>query len=199
MEDVDGPQQIDITIYDRIQSMSAGDTVYAFNPYDRMYTHFIHKPHAESAADDSIDQDALTWNVVWWYTDFIQGDILTLEYLTPVSTEDRYIFSPSTGSFRHISGTIPYGYNLGQNYPNPFNPSTKIDFGLPEAGNVQLTIYDILGREVITLLNDSQEPGYKSIIWHGIDAFGRNVGAGMYFYSLQAGDFRQTKKMVLLK
>jgi len=197
MEAPDGPQQIDITIYDRNQSMNEGDTVYAFNPYNRMYTHFIMKPHAESAT--ALDEDALTWNVVWWQTDWVAGDIITFEYLTPVSTEDRYLFTPSTGSFRHIDGTIPYGYNLAQNYPNPFNPTTKIDYGLPEMSNVRLIIYDILGREVTTLVNGMQKPGYKSITWHGTDAFGKNVGAGMYFYLIQAGEFRQTKKMVLLK
>jgi hypothetical protein len=94
---------------------------------------------------------------------------------------------------------VPYEFALHQNYPNPFNPVTRINFDLPEASHVQLFIYDILGREVTSLVNEVQEPGYRSITWHGTDAFGRNVGAGMYFYSIQAGDFRQVKKMVLLK
>ena len=94
---------------------------------------------------------------------------------------------------------VPYEFALHQNYPNPFNPVTKINFDLPEASHVQLFIYDILGREVTSLVNEVQEPGYRTITWHGTDAFGRNVGAGMYFYSIQAGDFRQVRKMVLLK
>ena len=94
---------------------------------------------------------------------------------------------------------MPDEFSLYQNYPNPFNPVTQIKYDLPEARHVQLFIYDILGREVTALVNEAQEPGYKSITWHGTDAFGRNVGAGMYFYSIQAGDFRQVKKMVLLK
>jgi len=93
----------------------------------------------------------------------------------------------------------PEVFALHQNYPNPFNPVTQIKYDLPEASHVQLFIYDILGREVTALVNEVQEPGYRSITWHGTDAFGRNVGAGMYFYSIQAGDFRQVKKMVLLK
>jgi flagellar hook assembly protein FlgD len=100
---------------------------------------------------------------------------------------------------RYIADVIPDGYNLVQNYPNPFNPTTKIDYGLPEMSNVKLVIYDILGREVTTLVNWEQDAGYKSITWHGTDAFGKNVGAGMYFYQLKAGKFRQTKKMILLK
>ena len=94
---------------------------------------------------------------------------------------------------------MPDEFSLYQNYPNPFNPVTQIKYDLPEASHVQLFIYDILGREVTSLVNEVQEPGYRSITWHGTDAFGRNVGAGMYFYSIQAGEFRQVKKMVLLK
>ena len=94
---------------------------------------------------------------------------------------------------------VPDEFFLGANYPNPFNPTTKIDYGLPEKANVSLVIFDILGREVITLVNGLQEPGYKSMLWKGTDFLGRNVGAGMYFYLLQAGDFRQTRKMILLK
>jgi hypothetical protein len=98
-----------------------------------------------------------------------------------------------------IDKTLPITYNLYNAYPNPFNPTTKIDYGLPEVSNVKLVIYDILGREVTTLVNGVQDAGYKSITWHGTDAFGKNVGAGMYFYLIQAGDFRLVKKMVLLK
>ena len=94
---------------------------------------------------------------------------------------------------------VPDEFVLYTNYPNPFNPTTKIDYGLPNEANVLLVIYDILGREVITLANGLQEPGYKSITWNGTDALGRNVSAGMYFYLLQAGEFRQTRKMILLK
>ena len=94
---------------------------------------------------------------------------------------------------------VPDDFMLYANYPNPFNPTTKIEYGLPEEANVSLVIFDILGREVITLVNGLQEPGYRSMTWNGADAFGRNVSAGMYFYLLQAGDFRQVNKMILLK
>ena len=94
---------------------------------------------------------------------------------------------------------IPENFRLFQNYPNPFNPTTKIDYGLPEMSNVKLVIYDLLAREVTTLVNGVQDAGYKSITWHGTDAFGKNVGAGMYFYLIQADEFRKVRKMVLLK
>jgi hypothetical protein len=98
-----------------------------------------------------------------------------------------------------IIENVPDEFVLYSNYPNPFNPTTKIDYGLPSKTNVSLVVYDILGREVITLFNGLQEPGYKSMTWNGTDALGRNVGSGMYFYLLQAGDFRKVNKMILLK
>ena len=94
---------------------------------------------------------------------------------------------------------VPDEFVLYNNYPNPFNPTTKIDYGLPDVSNVKLVIYDIIGREVISLINQKQEAGYRSITWHGVDSFGMNVGAGMYFYVLEADNFRQVKKMVFLK
>ena len=82
---------------------------------------------------------------------------------------------------------------------NPFNPQRRIDFGLPETGHVNLKIYDIMGREVVTLLNETISAGYKSILWNATNKSGQPVSAGMYFYALQVKDFMQIKKMVLLK
>ena len=94
---------------------------------------------------------------------------------------------------------LPDMYHLNQNYPNPFNSSTTIDYGLPIESSVQLMVYDILGREVVTLVNEIQDPGYRSVNWHGRDQMGRKVGAGMYFYLINAGNHMQIKKMILLK
>jgi len=94
---------------------------------------------------------------------------------------------------------IPDEYELSQNYPNPFNPVTKIEYGLPEKGQVKIVIYDILGREVLTLVDGLQEAGYKTITWNGMNQTGRLISAGMYFYAIQANDFRQVRKMILLK
>jgi len=89
-------------------------------------------------------------------------------------------------------------YELSQNYPNPFNPSTKIDFSIPKAGLVTLKVYNILGIEVATLINNYKEAGKHSVDF-SIESLKNEIGAGVYFYSLTAGDFRQTKKMVILK
>ncbi len=94
---------------------------------------------------------------------------------------------------------IPNNYELYQNYPNPFNPSTTITYSLPKDGKVKLIIYDILGREVATLINKVQTAGIKSVIWNGINSNGRQVTSGVYLYQLQAGDIIQTRKMMLLK
>ena len=94
---------------------------------------------------------------------------------------------------------IPITYLLHQNYPNPFNPITSLRYDLPEDGVVNITIYDIMGRIVKTLVNDSQTAGYKSIQWNAANDRNEVVSAGLYLYTIQAGEFRQTKKMVLLK
>ena len=83
---------------------------------------------------------------------------------------------------------------LSQNFPNPFNPATVISYQLPATSDVKLVVFDVLGREVATLVNGVEEPGYKSVQW---DASG--VASGVYFYRLQAGGFVSAKKLVLLK
>jgi hypothetical protein len=92
------------------------------------------------------------------------------------------------------SGTIPITPSLEQNYPNPFNPSTTIRYELPRASHVTLTVYDLLGREVATLIDDVEEPGYKSVEWNAA-----SVASGVYLYRLKAGSFVQTRKMTILK
>ena len=94
---------------------------------------------------------------------------------------------------------MPSIFYLFQNHPNPFNPVTSLRYDLPEDGIVNITIYDMLGRIVKTLVNGSQTAGYKSIKWNATNDRNEPVSAGIYLYTIQAGEFRQTKKMVLLK
>jgi len=94
---------------------------------------------------------------------------------------------------------IPTGFVLHQNYPNPFNPITTLRYDLPENSYVNVTVYDMLGREVRTLVNTTQDAGFKSVIWDATNEYGNPVSAGVYLYKIQAGEFVQTKKMVLLK
>ncbi|MCP4583173.1 MAG: T9SS type A sorting domain-containing protein [candidate division Zixibacteria bacterium] len=94
---------------------------------------------------------------------------------------------------------LPAEISLNQNYPNPFNPDTEISFAIPKSGQVSLEIYDILGRRITTLLSDNLEAGYYSARWNGTDESGNTVSTGMYFYTLNTGDTRISKKMLLLK
>lgn len=95
--------------------------------------------------------------------------------------------------------TIPAVFHVDQNYPNPFNPATTIKFGIPEASLVTVKIYDILGREVKTLLNEEKNAGTYSLLWNGLNESGSKVSSGTYIYRVTAGGHVQTKKMLLLK
>ena len=97
------------------------------------------------------------------------------------------------------SNSISDRFLLNDNYPNPFNPSTIINYNIPENDFVKITIYDMMGRTVKTLVNTSQTAGYKSVQWDATNDRNEPVSAGLYLYTIQAGEFRQTKKMILLK
>ena len=93
----------------------------------------------------------------------------------------------------------PSIFLINQNYPNPFNPITSIRYNLPVDEFVKITIHDLLGNVVNNLLNDKQNSGYKSIQWNATNNKGQPVPAGIYFYSIEAGKFKKTKKMLLVK
>jgi hypothetical protein len=94
---------------------------------------------------------------------------------------------------------MPLYYKIHQNHPNPFNPVTTLHYDLPEDVMVNITIYDMMGRVVSNLVSSQQNAGYKSIQWHATNNAGQPVSAGIYLYTIFAGEFRQTKKMVMLK
>ena len=98
-----------------------------------------------------------------------------------------------------IDETLPITYNLYNAYPNPFNPVTTLRYELPETGLVNITIYDMLGRQVKILINQNQDAGYRSVVWNATNDYGTPVSAGIYLYQIQAGEYISTKKMVLLK
>ena len=127
---------------------------------------------------------------------FVYASVATGEYQQwredPAVEETRVSLSAATGS-------IPNSYALMQNYPNPFNPSTEISFDLPKASNVELRIFNVLGQQVRTLSNGAMEAGQHKIVWDGRDQGGSQVSSGVYFYRLTAGNYTDTKKMMLLK
>ncbi|MBK8552470.1 MAG: T9SS type A sorting domain-containing protein [Ignavibacteria bacterium] len=95
---------------------------------------------------------------------------------------------------QNFSTEIPSGYSLSQNYPNPFNPVTNLEFGISDLGFVSLKVYDILGKEVVTLVNEKLSPGKYQVEFDG-----SGLPSGVYFYRLTAGEFTDTKRMMLIK
>ena len=96
-------------------------------------------------------------------------------------------------------GPLPDNAFILFNYPNPFNSSTNISFALPEAGHVKLSIYDIMGRLVNTLVNVDADAGRQTITWDGTDGSGLPVSSGIYFYTLRSGNDLKSHRMILLK
>jgi len=94
---------------------------------------------------------------------------------------------------------IPKNFVLSQNLPNPFNPETQISYDLPSACQVKLCIYNLLGQKARTLLDEYQSAGHKIVNWDGKDDRGNGLASGVYFYRIQAGDFTDAKKMIMIK
>ena len=104
-----------------------------------------------------------------------------------------------TGSVTDVTENAPVAFALGQNYPNPFNPSTAIQFTIPEAGKVNLEVYDLLGRHVRTVVSGIIASGQHTALWDAKDDNGRFVSAGMYIYTIRSGNFHASKKMLFMK
>jgi len=101
--------------------------------------------------------------------------------------------------FSKQGSELPGDFVLDQNYPNPFNPATQIRFGLPEAGNVTLKIYNSVGQLVKTLVNGNMSEGYHQVNWDATNSSGSKLSSGIYFYTLTSGSFIESKKMILMK
>lgn len=110
-----------------------------------------------------------------------------------------FVAPPSAAVEEIAAGNLPETFSLSQNHPNPFNPSTTIEFQLPRSSFVTLDIYDILGRQVNSLVSEFLSPGFKQVVWDGCDANGAPVSSGVYFYRLTTDRFVETKKMLMLK
>jgi subtilisin family serine protease len=146
------------------------------------------------------------------YAELAQGQSIELTFTarTVPAGMKRTFFLVSTGRYEHLQGSpgnqlsqvssspsfagVPTEYQLHQNHPNPFNPTTVIRFDLPIDGHVTLEVYDVLGRQVLTLLDDHRLAGYHQTVF---DA--RGLSSGTYFYRLQAGDYVSVKKLLLLR
>ena len=95
--------------------------------------------------------------------------------------------------------SLPEQKKLDQNYPNPFNPITIISYEIPRGEFVELNIFNLRGNKITTLVNEFQNPGIKSYQWNGTNDNGNSVSAGVYIYTIQAGNYLESKKMIFLK
>ncbi|MCE1166277.1 MAG: T9SS type A sorting domain-containing protein [Bacteroidetes bacterium] len=107
---------------------------------------------------------------------------------------ETWNFSTAINHITKIGSEIPTSFSLSQNYPNPFNPTTKIKFDIPTFSNVRINIYDITGREIYNLVNETLTPGSYQTSFDGLE-----LNSGIYFYKLITKNFTETKKMLLLK
>jgi hypothetical protein len=151
--------------------------------------------------------DANSSTLAYWLGDYIgiaaYNNIVRPVWTTSFGTGTTNLWTAIIDTFtigiRPISSEVPNRFMLYQNYPNPFNPSTNIKYQITknvksETSNVKLIIFDILGKEVTTLVNEKQSPGTYEVNWDGT-----NYPSGVYFYTLTAGDFVETKKMLMIK
>ncbi|BDQ02953.1 T9SS type A sorting domain-containing protein [Ignavibacterium sp.] len=126
--------------------------------------------------------------------DYNIGNVIadTLEFMI---TDNKSVYLTKQFILQYV---LPTEFTLDQNYPNPFNPRTKIRFTIPDVGSelaqTVIKVYDILGNEVTTLVNEQKEPGYYEVEFNA-----ERLSSGVYFYRLQAGNFTQTKKMILMR
>jgi hypothetical protein len=105
----------------------------------------------------------------------------------------KYSYSYIPTGIEQFEGEVGT-YSLSNNYPNPFNPSTKIKYSVPKSSNVVIKVFDVLGNEIETLVNEEKAAGTYEVTWYA-----EQLPSGVYFYQLQAGDYINTKKMILLK
>jgi len=140
----------------------------------------------------------------------LSGKTISFSFAAPtgVKTEDKVFVLAVTGRYssdftsivrdadakKADTTLLPINFAFDQNYPNPFNPATTFKFALPQEAYVTLDIYDILGRKIETLINTNYEAGYHSISWSSKD-----LSSGVYFAKFRAGDFKETRKVVIVK
>jgi predicted CXXCH cytochrome family protein len=134
--------------------------------------------------------------------DFVEGDgshgIHNTEY-TRTILEASIAELGTLVDVKQVPDLVPKEFALAQNYPNPFNPATEIRFSVAKSEFVQLDVFDILGRHVVSLIGDQMEPGEYRAVWDGKDTHGQGVISGVYFYTFRSESFTMTRKMVLLK
>jgi len=156
------------------------------------YVHYTYNPNPQNSETWPFDAPQyLLMNIA------IESSITSS--FTETEMEIDYVRVYEASTLSNQAETVPVYFNAVQNFPNPFNPITTLKYDLLEDSFVEITIYDMLGNVVNNLVNQNQRQGYKSVQWNATNNQGQPVSTGLYFYTIQAGDFIQTKKMLLLK
>jgi hypothetical protein len=153
--------------------------------------HFKLDPGAEGVTLTPIEIESPNHSLTYYYNDYSSGrpEVRTIR----PEIESIEIQRPAPGQ------ALPTVYALMQNTPNPFNPMTKVHFDMPVAGDVNLSVFNVLGQHVTDLVNGYREAGSHEAVWEGKDKTGATVASGIYFYRIKTNEFTDTKKMVLLK
>ncbi|HEX3072967.1 MAG TPA: T9SS type A sorting domain-containing protein, partial [Ignavibacteriales bacterium] len=195
--DITDNRQINVMVVDRFQN-PVQKPYYAWNPNNRMYFYLVETPYSETVIKPADSEaDSASWAMAAWSLHYKIGDIVKIKYTNPIRPgKDVFRFSTNASVIEIKDDGIgaPKEYSLSQNYPNPFNPATTINFAVPKAGNVKITVYDMLGREVEILTNKEYSLGVHKIEWNA-----SRYSSGVYFYRLESAGFSLAKKMLLIK
>ena len=183
---------------------SDGDMVSAFvnnecrgiakRTYFPLNDSYLYTLQVYSNADD-IDAEMMTFKYYNRDDNRVISFAETLQFSNNMIAGDAY----NTLELNNVINPIVEEYSLSDAYPNPFNPSTELSFTIKESGNINLSIYDMTGRLVNTLVNGDIKTGYHRVTWNGLDTNGQAVSSGMYIYSLNGDGVSITKKMMLMK
>lgn len=192
------------SVYETGTETALGDAYGIINLPFGTFINSLRIKHTINIYDTSITyQQAFhtTYTIYEWYVPGKKFSVFKIIYISisvpPYNFSFKNVFyNPASVpiGIRPVSNEVPSKFSLTQNYPNPFNPSSKIKMQIAKLGNVRLTIYDALGREVETIVNEKLSPGTYEVEW---DA--SKYGSGVYFYRLTSADFTETKRMMLIK
>ena len=201
----DAPLALSVTSVEKLGRFEAGGIIQTAEEDEEGYFDFVGYELSAGIAPGSgpilkvnvqMSQNIDNPNVMLFFNNLAAGDA-TANPLDAAS-DGLGLFTTSTLS-NDLSANLPDSYKLHSNYPNPFNPSTFITYDLAGDGQVDLSIYDIVGRKVKTLVSGYETAGKKTAIWYGTDESGNSLSAGMYFYRLTVSGNVFTKKMILMK
>ncbi|MDP1879373.1 MAG: T9SS type A sorting domain-containing protein [Parachlamydiaceae bacterium] len=168
-----------------ILSFSLHPAIYSQDRNDGMAS--INASATDFAYPQSIYVDSKSGHI--WITDLDNNRVMRFDVSTLTDIKNK-----------NVNQNIPTSFSLAQNYPNPFNPSTVISYKLSENSYVTLKVYDLFGREVATLVNEIKQSGNYKLTFNSLHLErSREMPSGVYFYSLRAGNFTETKKMLMIK